>query len=198
MADCDGAFKKVRKHLHVTLDLDVRNIQAELFILLRTNWCKKKELKTNHQPFECWIQNDLKKSNCSSVPLFFYSFVFIYYIFAWTRRMKLTNWLKMLKNTFCHFSFCVCLCMETHTSQETVIFSTRGFHFHLHLLFFAASDIIEMLYCQIALWQYVTYNIIITLNTVFWISAWLLLEEEIIKCVTVIREKWKQKETGVV
>lgn len=37
MADCDGAFKKVRKHLHVTLDLDVRNIQAELFILLRTN-----------------------------------------------------------------------------------------------------------------------------------------------------------------
>lgn len=37
--DCDGAFKKVRKHLHVTLDLDVRNIQAELFILLRTNWC---------------------------------------------------------------------------------------------------------------------------------------------------------------
>lgn len=144
----------------------------------------------------------LKKIELFKCSLVFYSFVFIYYIFAvdfaWTRRTKLTNWLKMLKNTFCHFSFCVCLCMETHTSQETVIFSTRGFHFHLHLLFFAPSDIIEMLYCQIALWQYVTYNIIITLNTVFWISAWLLLEEEIIKCVTVIREKWKQKETGVV
>lgn len=100
-------------------------------------------------------------------PCFLFICIFFYYIFAWTRRTKLTNWLKMLKNTFCHFSFCVCLCMKTHTSQETVIFSTRGFHFHLHLLFFAPSDIIKMLYCQMALWQYVTYNIIITLNTVF-------------------------------
>lgn len=90
MADCDGAFKKVRKHLHVILDLDVRNIQAELFILLRTNWCKKKELKTNHQPFECWIQNDLKKSNCSSVPLFF---IHLYLFIIFSPEPEEWNWL---------------------------------------------------------------------------------------------------------
>lgn len=69
---CEGAVKKVRKHLHVTLDLDVRNIQADLFILLRKKWCKKEEVE--NKPSTLWgllLKSYLKKSNCSSVPLFF-------------------------------------------------------------------------------------------------------------------------------
>lgn len=81
MADCDGAFKKVRKHLHVTLDLDVRNIQAELFILLRSNWCKKKRVENKSSTL--WVLDSkwLKKSNCSSVPLFFiHLYLFIIFL----------------------------------------------------------------------------------------------------------------------
>lgn len=51
---------------------------------------KKKELKTNHQPFECWIQNDLKKSNCSSVPLFF---IHLYLFIIFSPEAEEWNWL---------------------------------------------------------------------------------------------------------